>query len=421
MRTWIRSLPPCAAALLLAISLTALGQEEEPKPAATPEQKVAGENAKGRIQDLVNSHSLPNETLAKEALDVINVLLKNTRADQASIYAFVRTVNRNLDQLELDPTCDVDCKNDIKTARAINKKLMKSSYTDGLFQNANLSNQIQTRLPLLIADSVKLNADKTPAFRDDFIDELDLLKERYLSSKRFRAGVGLSYSYLPRINYQATPRVDFSPFQTAASGGSDVVVFNTDFSNRSVPALLISAKVPILQLDVGIPDAKHTETTTTTVQQRAGDADNDLLARTTIKSELKIEYDVSLKVSPLDVYNWWQDKHGRRPANLQFDYGAGIGLTGFQIKDDVSTDVRFRSDPGDVFNDLPAGTTITSSNASSFTTVFASLYFAFRVSDELQLGFETRYYQKDRTSSSEVKVDGATFSLSGIWYPTFNW
>ena len=407
-------------AIALAISVPIYGQQVE-NQGQGPEQQAADATARGTIEGMKGVLDVP---LYDEAMKVLDALLKTARADQEAVYLFVRSINRNIDALTRADACKAEKKKceDFETEiRKINHKLMKASYTDPLFQNKHLSYQIKTRMPLLIADSLKLHEDNSAARRKDFEDELRLLSDRFLSARRFRAGIGLSYSYLPTLTYQASPRVDFSPFQTASSGGADTVLFNTELSDRSVRALALSAKVPWVQLDVSIPDLKHTQTTTTTVQQRPGDADNDLLARTTIDSELRVEYDASVNVCVMDVVNWFREVYDKPTRNYQFDFGFGVGMTGLEIKDSVSTDVRFRTNPASTFNDLPPGAMITSGETNTFNAVFGSVHASFRISDEIQVGVQTRFYEKDRVSDSEIDVDGVTISLSALWYPTFPW
>jgi hypothetical protein len=311
--------------------------------------------------------------------------------------------------------------------RNINAKLLRASYGDELFQNSNLSNQIQVRLPLLIADSVKLTAPGYDDLRDDFLQELTLLSDRFLRSRRFRAGIGLSYAYLPTLRYMDVERVDFSPYQSAPSGGADAVIFNTQFTDQSLPALILSAKVPYLQLDIEVPKLKHEQSIATPVQQRPGDGNNDLLARTTVNAKLSVEYEASAKLSFMDVWQAIQDRKCKdapvdcKSNYYQYDFGLGIGMTGFRIKNDVSTDVRFRSDPTQVFNDLQPGATITSKSDSAFNTIFLTAFYTFRISDEFQLGIDARYYDKKKVGSREVDIEGLTAGFSAVWYPTYSW
>lgn len=174
------------------------------------------------------------------SLSTIKLILVQNSEGQAAVYEFARTINVNIGNVGGTLYKDV---------RAQTEKLIDASYSDNIRQNANLSNQLKTRLKGLIADSLLIQSDTlTPAVRqirqDEFLRELTLLTERYVYSKQFRAGVGLSYLYLPQMSYVAFPNIDLSPFQNQEFGGSGRALFLADFSNRSSLALTLSAKCP---------------------------------------------------------------------------------------------------------------------------------------------------------------------------------
>jgi hypothetical protein len=375
------------------------------------QQDGAAKTAKDIITSI--GGKLPSPDIASEALNVINTLLKTNRADQKSIYMFVRLLNRNIRCIKDDPEY-------VASIKKTTSLLLKLSYSDQLFQNGNLSNQIQTRLPLIIADSVKLTVPSlsTPPLRKDFREDLELLAGRIETAKRFRVGIGVGYSYLPQLRYRAAPHVDFTPFQLATTGGADLVVFNADFSNRSMAELVLSARVPFAQIDVGIPDRTQTETITTTVQERPSTATADLLARTTINSKVAIIYDVTASLSLNEIYEKVMKVDG---ASDRLFVGLGGGMTGFQITDSISTDVRIRTDPTKIFNDLPNSGTVTSSNKTAFNSTYVSAHARYHVSDELEVGLAMRKYVQSRSGSAVVDISGLSVALSVVWFPTFPW
>lgn len=376
------------------------------------EQQQVGEDAVSRVLGLVKDGI--DKDLANQAANAIKALIKNTRADQASIYTFVRTVNRNLDKSR----CTADHTTEV---RRINRQLMSSSYTDQLFQNGNLSNQIMVRLPLLIEDSVKLGLDGGRAPCDDFLQELTLLSDRFLASKRFRAGLGLSYSYLPKVSYMGNQRIDYSAYQSTISGGSDLLQFKNEFANFAYPSLSLSAQVPYMRVDANFSNAKETRTTITPVQFRDIDeTDTDILSRSTVTSDLHVEFELSAKASLTEIWEKMRSSDNEPVRERRFDLGFGIGLTGFRVEDSVSTDIRFRTDDSS-FEELPVGATLTSSSTNSFNTPFLVADLALKISDELHAAFEFRYYDDGTSSNREVSVDGVTMSLAFVWYPTFPW
>jgi ABC-type transporter MlaC component len=355
-----------------------------------------------------------------QAADAINDLLLSNRADQTSIYLFVRAVNRNL-------RCIKNNDSDVNRIHELTSELLKQSYTDQLFQNKNLSNQIQTRLPLLIADSVELtnpsltDPQRRQAFAD-FKEDLELLAGRIDNAKRFRIGLGIQYSYLPDLQYRAATQVDFSPYQLPGTGGIEPVSFNTDFTNRSMFEAVLSARVPYTLIEIGIPDRTQTETSTTTVQESPATATTDILSRTTINSKLAIVYDVTASLLVSEIATRYLDLNAQGYQLVsRLTAGVGAGLTGFQIADSSSTDVRLRTDPTKTFNSLPTTGTITSSQKTAFNSAYGYAHVRYYVSDEVEVGVSIRRYLQSHSGSAVADISGVSAALTIVWYPTFGW
>ena len=405
----------------LGISIHVYGQNPDPaneNSSAQPSSEITqvGERSKERIRRLIGT-GVVNDDLATEAIEVINNLLVSVRADQDSIYTFARTINRNIDDIadENGNPCCTDFKENI---RSITQELLRDSYTNDLFQNANLSNQIKIRLPLLIEDSLKLKKSNETT-RDDFEEELELLAGRYLNSKRFRAGIGLSYSYLPSVRFDGFERIDLSPFAQNRLGGADRLQYTSDFSSKSFPSFMLSAKVPYVQIDASFPVFNYTNTIVSGVQFHGADSSGEeILSRSTVKSELNVDYDFSVKLSFTDIVDLFQQG---RSSNYQFDAGLGIGLTGFSLENSITTDVRFRTDMTTTFNEIQSNEMVASNNDLSFNTPYVVGYYNFEISDEFHVGMNLRYYTESKTSGIEIDVDDITVSLTVQWFPTFPW
>lgn len=413
----ITPLVALVAIIFLPIDLPAQQPPSTVGDEAALEQTQVTEGVVTRIDALVTAGSL-NVDLVTGAKAVLNELLETTRADQNSIYSFVRVVNINIDEIDClagNPSSRgvAECLNFQESVRNINRELMISSYTDALFQNANLSNQIKIRLPLLIEDSLKLTGDNAEYLREYFLDELNTLSRRFLDTRRFRAGLGLEYSYLPKISHTAAQRVDLSPFQSVPAPRRQRDNLLADFSNTSFASLVLSARVPYVQIDAVFPNSEVERVDATPIQLLA-DPSREIFFRSTITSKLDIEYELSVRVSLSDFFQ----ADGRAARHHG---GIGVGLTGFDIEDTGVTDIRFRTNGMTTpFDDLPPGETIESAEKNSFNNPFLFAFYSVEISDTLQVGVELRAYDSDTSSGSEVAVDDVTVSIGATWYPTFS-
>jgi hypothetical protein len=348
--------------------------------------------------------------LANESIAVIDELLEKTRIDQDAVYLFVRTINRNIDTV----TEDSDF---VANVRTLTSKLRTASYNDWVFQNANLSKQIQTRIPLLIEDSLKLSENGAVYLRQDFLDELTIFTQRYMSANRFRAGFGISYSYIPTLSYSAISRVDLSPFQTNISGGSDRLFFNNEFSNSSYPSFALNARIPYFTVEAIFPTYDEERSSTTGVVFR--DIDNssrDIKYQSKISSKLELEYDISVRLSVYDLIM----KLTKQPATGQIDFGAGAGFVGFEVTDRISTDIRFTQDPNISFDQLTTSETLEFEDSRSFNSRYYVLYATFELTDEFFVGTNIKYHRDSSNNNGEIEVDGYSVGLTGIWYPTLS-
>jgi hypothetical protein len=410
---------------------------EQPKGAstkgddkATPQQLAAKKTADQIIEDLTGK--VP-AGFAKDALAAINALVTSARVDQSSIYLFVRQVNRNIDSTKYcDDKLSEECKK-VEDIRKITKQLVEASYSDSLHQNRNLSNQIQTRLPLLLADSVKLAAtDQSLAAENrkllvDFANELTLLSRRYLQSRRFRVGVGAEYFYFPRMSYLGSVNVDLSPFYLIQPAGSGGFSFLADFSNQTTPAVVLTGKIPFTQVDVSLPTQGRTTTLVTPVQglpfspSAAASSAATVLARSTVELKAKPEFDIGIAASVREILHLIRTGNSDFDTTNQWDVGIGVGTTGFRIDQRASTDVRVRPDTSKTFNELASSGTFASSKTTSFQNNYWRLNLNLQVSDELQIGVVARSYFKKTIDTGPVNIKGPTVGVTVIWFPTFGW
>ena len=281
-----------------------------------------------------------------------------------------------------------------------------------------MSDQIQTRLPILSERSLKITKSENAFLKQDFLDELTLFSERYLTSKRFLAGIGLAYAYIPTVTYKGNAKIDLSSFQPTIGGGSHTLDFTNEFSDKSFQSLSLSAKIPFFTVQALFPLYEEEQTTIIPVEfVDLKDTDRDILFSSTITSKLKMDFDVNIKLSLLELIEKWRGYE----SSAQMDYGFGVGIIGFQVKDSVVTDIRFRTDTSKSFSDLTTSHTLNSSNDRSHNSLYGIIYYNIELADEFVVGIDFKYYGSNDGKNDSIDVDGFSTSLNVTWYPTLNW
>lgn len=387
-------------------------------PGRGEETEQSDINATNLFDAVINSPSIPTE-VAKRTADFIKHLLSKRKIDTDLLYGYVQTLNANLSALGDNEF--------VRDMRVITDKLRDSSYTDKIHYNTNLSNQLRTRMPIIVAASAKLNdttltASQVEFLKEDFRDELNLFSDKYLKTSRFQAGLGISYAYTPIIEYTSNSRLDLSQFAPSTGGRSTLVNFDQEFANKSYINFEIAAKLPWLELGLSIPTYSESATIVAPVgsQLLNGSETRSAIYQSTIESELEVEYDFSVRVPILGNWKRWKYK---RANNSQMDYGILAGLTGFNISDTITTDVRFRTD-NTPFADLPVGESLVTSRDVSFQTVYLGAYYEFEFVDELYMTVDVKWHNNRTSDGSQIDVDGFTSSLRIIYSPTLdfiNW
>lgn len=375
-------------------------------------------NATNLFDTVINSPSIPPE-VARRTADFIKHLLSKRKIDTDLLYGYVQTLNANLGALGDNKF--------VRDMRVLTDKLRDSSYTDSIHYNTNLSNQLRTRMPIIVAASARLNdttltSAQIAFLKEDFTDELNLFSDKYLKTSRFQAGLGISYTYTPIIEYTSSSRLDLSQFAPSTGGGSTLVNFDQEFANKSYINFEIAAKLPWLELGLSIPTYSESATIVSPVgsQLLNGSETRTAIYQSTFESELEVEYDFSVRFPILGNWKRWKYE---RANNNQMDYGILAGLTGFNISDTITTDVRFRTD-STPFADLPVGESLVTSRDVSFQTVYFGAYYEFEFVDELYMTVDVKWHNNRTSDGSQIDVDGFTSSLRIIYSPTLdfiNW
>ncbi|MFT6901868.1 MAG: hypothetical protein ACJAXS_002070 [Colwellia sp.] len=375
---------------------------------------INGVAAYNSIMKVATTANLPTE-LVKQTAEFIKLLLDKRKIDTDLLYNYVLTLNANISQLPEDKF--------VKDIRIITAKLRASSYSDKIHYNTNLSNQLRTRMPLLVKASLLLNDTSVKNTvikyrKEDFKEELEYFSDKYLKSSRFQAGLGFSYVYTPKITYITNANVDLSPFSPQTGGEQTSVEFDQSFANKSYLNFEIAAKLPWLELGLSIPTYSETSTITSPVLEvpLLGSDDQSAIYRSSIESNLEVEYGFSLRIPILGNYKRIMYKN---PRNSQMDWGFLFGMTGLNIEDRVVTDVRFRNDLTP-FNDLEAAETLETKTSTSFQTFYYGAYYEFEFVDEFYMTLDVRWHNNQKNNGSQIDVDGFTTSLRLIYSPTLD-
>jgi hypothetical protein len=398
-------------------------KQEEPKKetAESKEVKQAGKISEGELNALLATRLTDLQKAAAErALRVIRQIIEETRATQATVLTSTDAIRDGLLALQLQSTCDNDCAAFLKAARTRIDALRAMGFSDDLFQNKHLAHLVQVRLPRLQSQMVSLLIDDSVSAqrREDFLDELTLITERFQTTRRFRAGIGVSYWYLPKVHYVDKQSVDLTAFDPAPVNGSGGTLFNTEFDNRSVPSVVLSADVPFVQVDLAIPVQEVKQTIQTSVQDVPSSGGGDLLVRTIVNAELIGEFDLGFKFSLLETYRYIR---GQRLDRDRYDVGFGVGMTGFRIRNLAETEVKQRTNPSETFDQLPAGSIVPTATDRTFNVLFISGFSGIRLSDEFSLSLEARCYRGKGTSTTGIALSRFSTTVSFTWYPTLGW
>lgn len=397
---------------------------------ATNENKCGeGQNeASKEIIALIRGGLLTDQPYVCQTIAAIDKMIADWRTNQGVVYTAVRSLNRNLDKIDCRATGEADaCTQFIDQTRDLTREMLAATYEDSIGKNANLSDQIENRLPLILADSLMLAQEYRLSLRKDIEYELAILAKRWLGTRKFRLGLGLAYSYLPAIDFDGRERIDLSPLIGDLIGGSDTLLYQNNFSNQTYTSFIISAEVPFTRIDASFPNFSDTQSIVTPVQLRGENMDlPQTLVQTTISSKVNVDFDVNAKFSIPDFakelskisFFRWLNRTGKISDYGQFDYGFGIGFTGFDLENSFSTDVRFRTDPSTPFNGLAEGEILESNNSLNFNAPYGIVFVDFEFTDELQVGIEFRLYDDTTNQNTAIKIDDFTVNLNFAWYPT---
>jgi hypothetical protein len=365
-----------------------------------------------------------NTDAATRYLKILNAMIRQKTIDSDAVYNAARTINRLLDSLVAKKKLS---KMDVASISALSKfvaevklhthSLLRISYSDRVHSSANLSRQVSQRLPNLILDIGELikqeNADNR-AFREDFLVELELFSERYLTSNRFTGGIGFTYNYVPTIITSLNQNIDLSDYQANPSGGSSVFQQSVEFDDKGYSAISLIAKIPFTTIQVAFPQMEEGKEFISSVDQLdVVDFESEVLARTQNKIDVEFDYDASVTVSLKDIFNRYADLE---TVDSQADWGIGIGVIGVKVTNQVKHDLRFRTDTTP-YRELQNSVLIERTLENDFLATYFTAYYDFSITDEIILGISgKRYFDADKTQG-KLSVNGFVIGLNLQYFP----
>ena len=211
----------------------------------------------------------------------------------------------------------------------------------------------------------------------------------------------------------------FHNTKLALWGGGSTLDYHTDFENDGYLALTLEAKIPFVGISVSFPQYNETQESLREVRQQIVEGiEGDVFYQSKITSTLQIDYDVNVSLSFKELIARFYEP---TLVSRQSDFGMGVGVLGLEVRDSVSHDLRFRTDPMQSFVDSAVMDTINSSNKQSFTAFYISAYYDFLISDDITTGLAIKWYADDNKNEDRLSVDGYTLSLYVNYFPKFSW
>ena len=433
------------------ITLFSLSSIADDTPLTPSEQQEAVEATKcarlpGIHQMFLDNKSTTSSPLSLEAytiaFDVVDSIADGRRRDQTRMKEIARAINAYLFALKENDTLR-EFKDE---AYKLTYKLKEEARRDDLILNNNISRLVTCDGPDLLLDlqllDKRLNDTKNRISNEELDDRLksitsDLtsLTHKFTSSRRFFAGVGASFAYIPSISFQKRLDFDLSDFdKTIGNDGSDdlnnsgIQLFSNRFSDASYPALRLTAETPLVKIDLMLSDQDETATGTTSIRsQNTGSNGESILYRSRITSVLSLEYDVQARVSVRDFVDFVTDRlYGDQndyryestfeQLTSQLDFGLGLGSTGFSIDNEITTDFRLKSSNDIRFEDLPITETRVQKSEDSFSSLYYIAYAGFEINDQMLATLEYRFYRDETDNGSKLRLGENSISFSFVYF-----
>ncbi|MEQ5809630.1 hypothetical protein J3369_19675 [Alteromonas sp. NFXS44] len=418
----------CAPMLTLSLEV----KSDETDEAIDAPLTLTSEN----VSEFSKSLNLTNPVVGKayEALLAI-IQDKNTDADIVwegvkSLQLLFSNLNYSIDITDVLPTCKLsgtDKKTDlnclVKKVDILSDQLREASYKDQLHFNGNLSHQTRTRFKSLLTDATLVaqklteNEDKNYKYTaNSFVEELSLFSQKYINSARFIGGIGLSYSYIPAVDYKIRESLDISHLNLLSTTPEENT-FSGSFSHKGYPSLSAIGKTPHFTISARFPFLDIENSFSAPVKRTSLNDDSNFFYQTSIESKISVNYEISIETSLSRAFS---DMFNIELTPNQSDLTFGVGFTGidwdsttnYTIKEISSTEmVNFSQ--GEIID------TVTLSAQKSYIIPHYSLNFHYILADSLTCGISAKYHLKKDKPDSSIDVNGMTVGFEIRYYPTF--
>ncbi|CAB9494432.1 hypothetical protein [Alteromonas macleodii] len=360
---------------------------------------------------------------------------KNTDADIVwegvkSLQLLFSNLNYSVDITNVAPNCKLsgnDKKTDlnclVKKVDILSDQLREASYKDQLHFNGNLSHQTRTRFKSLLTDATLVarklttNEDKNYKYTaNSFVEELSLFSKKYINSARFIGGVGLSYSYIPVVDYKIRESLDISHlnfFSTTLEENT----FSGSFSHKGFPSLSAIGKTPYFTISARFPFLDIENSFLTPVKVASSNDASSFFYQTSVESKMSVNYEISIETSISRILS---DMFNFELNSNQSDWTLGVGFTGIDWDSTTNYTIKeFSSTETTSFSQGEVLDTITLNTQKSYVIPHYSLNFHYILADSLTCGFSAKYHLKKDKPDSSIDVNGMTVGFEIRYYPTF--
>jgi len=291
------------------------------------------------------------------------------------------------------------------------------SYTSRLHNNAKVSSDLQRDIVSLTAKLPNILAQQKNITDWEVSTALVTFKtiaKQFKSTNRFLPAIGYSFSYTPQIFLTSFSNIDISDFEPTHFSRAALFKNTVEFDNKSYSSLSVHAKIDYLSVNLSFPQLSETLANTYSVEELTDSSiEGQVLSRSSTKTEIKFDYDVSITLSIKDsvfALSGW------KILPNQYDVGVGYGLMGINVKEDITHDIRTRAD-NTPYKDLPSLTTLNVKQDKDFLVSYASVYFDASPTDSITAGAILRRYFDESSSEYELRTDDYSVSLYVRWYP----
>lgn len=438
--TMITKILTCTIVLLHSASAVADEQNTNALEAVNTAQQVAGADDLLKALEKYKTGNPIIDTLLEEYTAYIRGILASTRGLQDLVFKDANElIESSIAFLESDEFIKLDANSQKKyiafqeEAAKLLIEMAVLSSDEGIADNEKAFKSIGPRLSELkkILNKIKGSQNLVAITQrtNQFTKLLNDTESDYRFLKRFNAGVGISYSYLPEVRYTGVVRPDLdrylplvdadtgNPFNTALSITGE---FAQDFSNTSYPSITFSAHMDFISATVAFPFYNDTKVVNATDSQRVqGDTNQRLIAKNTVSTEFKPLFEAGINLSAPDLWqfikkNKWltsDDSTLSERLTHQIDFGLHIGVTAFQLEDTFTSDIRMVNQ-GLSFVDSVAIETVTQKVKRNLRPISFGVYLRLEPADALSIGFDLRYYENDSDGDFVVDVSGTTATVN---------